>query len=446
MGRSAEPVNFWLLQTGEPLPVDGEIRPFRTGMLAHILKDRGHEVHWWASTFDHMKKTQRSQKSALVNIRPGMDLHLIKGPGYKKNISVQRIFHHRAVAREFTSLAERQSKPDLIISAMPTIELSHAAVNFGKRYGIPVILDFRDMWPDIFLEALPESIRFLGRLAILPLLAEFRTTARSAFALYSITPEFLSWARTTAGRPENPCDRYFWHSYRDQDMREDKLSNARNFWKQKGLDAERDFILCHFGVMSKKLDMAPVLAAARDFQDAGLPFKFVICGTGDLLEPYRKQAIDCKNVILPGWVGASEIKTLMNMSIAGLAPYHSRRDFLISVPSKAVEYLAGGLPIVSSLGGSLENLLRQHGCGLTYRNGDSEDLKKNLLDLVRVPGKRDLMASQARKLFETQFCADKVMVGMAESLERAVGHYRQTHLALSGLPSPHLLGLNETLV
>ena len=51
----------WLIQTGEPLPIDGEFpRLLRTGFLAQQLADRGHHVTWWCSTFNHWTKAHRA--------------------------------------------------------------------------------------------------------------------------------------------------------------------------------------------------------------------------------------------------------------------------------------------------------------------------------------------------------------------------------------------------
>ena len=49
--------------------------------------------------------------------------------------------------------------PDLILSSIPTSELSLEATKLGKKNNIPVILDIRDLWPDVFLDVLPNFFR-----------------------------------------------------------------------------------------------------------------------------------------------------------------------------------------------------------------------------------------------------------------------------------------------
>jgi hypothetical protein len=54
-------MRVWLITVGEPLPLDGPgERMLRTGILAAFLAARGHEVVWWSSSFDHVRKRQRS--------------------------------------------------------------------------------------------------------------------------------------------------------------------------------------------------------------------------------------------------------------------------------------------------------------------------------------------------------------------------------------------------
>ena len=63
-------MKVWLVKLGEPLPVDGNRRLHRYGILAEMLSQKGHEVTWWTSTFDHWDKKQRfeTDKALLYKI------------------------------------------------------------------------------------------------------------------------------------------------------------------------------------------------------------------------------------------------------------------------------------------------------------------------------------------------------------------------------------------
>ena len=76
-------------------------------------------------------------------------------------------------------------RPDLILCSYPTIELSVEAVRYGRTHGIPVVLDVRDLWPDIVLDLLPTILRSPGRVALTRLFRAkgYAFTQRSKAAL-----------------------------------------------------------------------------------------------------------------------------------------------------------------------------------------------------------------------------------------------------------------------
>src|SRR5512143_3374279 len=105
-------MNLWLMQTGEPLPLAPEVRKMRTGLLAEILLDRGHQLRWWASAFEHQRKFMQFDTDKELTIENNMIYHIMKGCGYKKNISLSRYLDHRLIARKFRINSQRLKTPD----------------------------------------------------------------------------------------------------------------------------------------------------------------------------------------------------------------------------------------------------------------------------------------------------------------------------------------------
>ena len=72
---------------------------------------------------------------------------------------MSRILDNNLVAAKFKNLASKEKiLPDLILSSIPTSELSLEATKLGRKNNIPVILDIRDLWPDVFLDVLPKFL------------------------------------------------------------------------------------------------------------------------------------------------------------------------------------------------------------------------------------------------------------------------------------------------
>ncbi len=425
----------WLITVGEGLPIDsGSPRLWRTSLLASKLLNRNHQVIRWTSAFDHSHKTFRSDGDQDIQVDPNYKIKLIKSIGYKKNVSLKRLVDHYVLGWKFSKAALSEERPDIIVCSLPTIELAHAATEYGKKMNVPVILDLRDMWPDIFLEMIPNWGSVIGKVALQPMYRKLKAACRNATAIFGITEAFLEWGLKNAGRTRNGFDAVFHHAYNLVQPSDSEISRAESFWRS--YDVSKDdpiFTACFFGYFGRQFEIQTVLDAARKLRDLDANIRFVLCGDGDSFEHYKAMAADLDNVVLPGFVGQPEIWTLMRMSRVGLAPYHSTSSFIASLPNKVGEYLSAGLPIVSSLKGELENLLSVDQCGITYPNMDKDKLSDILLELSRNKQLSGNMAIKSRTISPEKFGADKVYGDMAHQLERIVKdlkNFQQTENAI----------------
>ena len=80
------------------------------------------------------------------------------------------------------------------------------------------------------------------------------------------------------------------------------------------------------------------------------------------------------NVNFLGWLNADEINQLMSASDFGLLPY-DLPDFTLSIPNKFVEYISGGLPVISCTDGEVRKFLEKFKVGVWTENEPTQ-LKK----------------------------------------------------------------------
>lgn len=413
-------MRIWLIQTGEPLPIDSpNVRLFRTGMLAERLVSRGHEVVWWAATASHAAKRQRADNDTVIDLSERYRIRLVKAPIYQKNVSLVRIVAQQRIAKGFARLASTEPQPDLIVSSLPTIEVSVAVSRYAAERGVPLILDVRDMWPDLILDLAPQGLRWATRLVLRSMIRGMREACSQASAIIGTTEAFVDFALGYAGRPRGPADRDFPMAYTATPPAPESQKQAHAFWAEHGLvdDGHRQFIICFFGAMGRQTELDTVIEAARLLRDRGRDTRFVLCGTGDRLESYRRQASGLDNVLLPGWVGAAEIWTLMRIASVGLAPYANIPNYVFGLPNKPVEYISAGLPIVTGLRGVLSDLLERHCCGATYEFGRPESLADTLDVLNDDRAQRAALSRNAAVLYHDRFTAEAVFSEMADFLE-----------------------------
>jgi len=144
-------MRVWLVQPSEQLPLVANARRLRTRLLAEELTRRGHEVTWWASCFNHLRKEWYCPTSMRIQAEPCPRVQLLKGIGYSRNVSLRRWVDHRMLSRAFSASAAHEPPPDVVVACLPPYDLAAAAVKFAKRCGARAIVDIRDTWPDNFL-------------------------------------------------------------------------------------------------------------------------------------------------------------------------------------------------------------------------------------------------------------------------------------------------------
>ncbi len=406
-------MNVWVVKTSEMLATDsGNGRVLRSGMVAQMLDAAGHSVTWWMSTFDHANRRSRASRDTTVPFGSHGSIRMIHSPGYRESVSLARARDHAQWGRAFRKAIAAEPSPDIVFCAYPTIEAAVVCVRFGRERGIPVVVDLRDMWPDIFSERAPAALKPLAQAALWPVRARARAALRGATALFAITEEFLAWGLRFAGRPRRDWDEAFLLAFPAPAPAlpgDAAAAGAAQFWDERGVARDRAFNVVLVGSMTKRrFEMDTVIAAARELQGDQQRVQFILAGDGDDLAGYREQAMGCDNVIFPGWLKASQISELLSRAHLGLVPYRNSPDLLMSVPNKVGEYFAAGVPVATCLDGTLARLLAAHSCGLQFSAGSSRSLVELIRQLRGDEPRRLALGANARRAYQEELAAETV--------------------------------------
>ena len=401
-------LRIWLLQTGEPMPLEPGCRLMRTGLVADALTRRGHEVWWISSAFEHQRKRMLFDDDARLTLPNGVILQVLRGSGYRKNVSLARWRDHLQVAAKFRRLAPSLHRPDVVVAALPCHNLAYEAARFCQKNAIPCALDIRDPWPDIFFNFLPGPMRVLAQVPLWRDTVRSRQACHDATALVATSDSFLRWGLGKARRSKRLLDQVFYHGYPAADQAETVAPD----WLDR-LQGKR--LAVFVGTFGDSYELPLLLDAARDCLNRGQDdVTFVLAGEGAHFTAMARQAAALPNVVLPGWIGADEIRALLQRAWVGLAPCRSETGTL---PNKIFEYLAYGLPVLSSLTGDVEQLLEKGSCGFSYAPGDRSRLGELLTILHREPEQRKSMAAAARAFFERHGRSDVIYSRYADFVE-----------------------------
>lgn len=410
-------MTIWLVTIGEPLPLGQNDRVWRTGYIGRLLAEQGHDVVWWTSAFDHFKKRHLFPASTTVTVADRFHIRALKGRGYRRNISLSRFVDHRQLGRAFAREIAAAAPPAVILASLPTVELALASVEYGRAHRVPVVVDLRDMWPDIFVDHAPSLIRPVMRALTAPLFRDARAACAGATALVGITDDFLAWGLNRAGRTASPLDRVFPLGYVTEEPAAAELVTANAYWDGLGVGRPNRMTACFIGTMNAQYDLDAVIRAARSLAASGSPIQFVLAGLGDRLDHYKQQASDLSNVMFPGWLDYPKIFSLLRRAQVGLDPIPGRYDYLATINNKAIEYCSAGVPVISSPDqGMLAKFLVEHGCGMSYPQGDGDALAALLAALAGQPDRLAEMGRMGRRVFDESFRADRVYGACAEYL------------------------------
>lgn len=323
------------------------------------------------------------------------------------------------------------SPPHLIHVGNVPIALASAAVAYGKRHKIPVVIDIRDLWPDIYVDLIPERFISLRQ----PVLSALHATSfalkkslRDAAAITALTPSYLDWALGLAGRPVKPADRIFEMCYpvRQHQQSAADIANLRGHLR---LDPGHT-IACYAGNIGYQSDFKTLITAARKLQSTAPTFRLVLAGSGPMTEELKNLSADLDNVIIPGWLKGSELSALMSIASIGMIAYKPVPNFLRNIPNKFSEYLGNGLAVACGLGGEMGRLVQETSCGFIYEPGNADMLVNELAQLINDPARLSNMGAKARDLHRTRFDGAQIYPKFADYLEDlAKTHINPEHAA-----------------
>lgn len=419
-------MKIWLIQTGEPTPLPGrKTRLYRTGMLADILHSAGHKVVWWSATFDHADRAQRFNSFTRTLSDSGYELLLLPGCVYEHNICVRRLVNHAQLALSFDRHCRHVPLPDVILCAMPTIELCYRVGVYARRLGIPFIVDIRDLWPDIFLIGRHRVFCMAASFPIFLLNQMLLRALRTAAGLIAVSDSYLKWGLSKIGRSRTSSDRVFKLGYDDTPLQKEPDEEMKRWVNSLGL--LKDGINCWFvGTFGTTYNVSTIIDAARILiHKRDIRVRFILSGKGGDEAALRKQSSGLKNVLFTGWLDKRKLLALMPHMKIGLAAY--TEDAPQSIPNKIGEYASAGLAIVSSLKGETADLLEKHNCGITYHAYDPAALVSAIHLLADDPALLATMRKNARRIYSAEFDSKVIYRQMVNYLEKMAG---QTELPL----------------
>lgn len=174
---------------------------------------------------------------------------------------------------------------------------------------------------------------------------------------------------------------------------------------------------------------------------SGIPFHARIIGDGRDAHIFRQQAdragLGSADIDFLGRLPHSEALSVVASSDIGVIPHHANECWNSTIPNKLFDYMAAGLPVVSSDAAPCERVLRDTGAGCVFASGDPGSLASGLESFSDVAARRSagsLGRSAILERYNWESDTKILLNAIAQTLHRTAlgadsrGRYPYTHL------------------
>lgn len=389
-------MHVWLVNPYGSLP--GEAwREYRTVLAARALVAAGHTVTWWVANFEHRSKRFRGTEFERRPLFPGFEAAIVPTTSYTRHISLGRINFERTFARRVREIARQEARPDVIVLCEPALFTSAQILALADELEVPVMLDVLDLWPELFQVALPRVLRSFGRIFFAPFYRRRANLVRRSAGYVTVAQDYLALMQSIAPRAASAI------VYLGVDVgglrREMSTDTPLPASVASRTKAANDFWVVYAGTIGPSYDVRTILRAAGLLRDAAAITIF-IAGDGPLGKEVESTiaARALANCVYLGPLSAATVTRLYNFCDAALSTYVGAST--VSMPTKAYDYFAAGLPVINSLGRDLGDFVQTHEVGLQYPPEDATALAAAIRSLAMDRPRRDRLAANAARLGE----------------------------------------------
>lgn len=414
-------MNIWIVNPFDDIPGEGKAQ--RYWALADVLSEQGHQVVWWSSNWSHRRKARReapegepprplgtppyqggefvksvgttsNDERSTINFQ----LRLVVTPPYYKNVSVGRMWNHfrfgRNLFRDACLAVEggELEKPDIVLASMPPMDGATVALKLKARYGCRVVTDIMDVWPETLLQAvLKYSVRgtftyklleHVGRIVLYPYWRMLRRACVESDAISAQSNAFADYAKQHGATSEVHVCYLGAEGTTGGSAAASSGDSTHAPQLSTNNQQPRKLRLLYLGAMGASYDLHTLIDAVRMLNETKRgsltvsksgdwpQVECVFVGDGE--KRSELEAMNVQGVRFTGFLNGAELTAELEAADLGIIPFFSESG--VVVPYKIGDYLAHGIPVLSTIDGELGDLIRGFECGAVYRSCDVDSL------------------------------------------------------------------------
>ncbi|QIM68776.1 glycosyltransferase [Basfia succiniciproducens] len=344
------------------------------------------DVTLLTSKYCHFLKKHREQTPVLDNV----NVVLLDEPGYRKNVSIQRLISHHRFCRNFEDfLKNYRRKIDLVYSAYPLIKTNYILGKYKQSKNFKLIIDVQDVWPEAISGPIAFFSTSIGKMLMKPITRYANKTYGYADALVAVSDTYLNRADVNHLPDELKSAVYIGGDFLFTKSTDKKVTDK--------------LTATYLGTMAGSYDLETVVRSAPLCSE-NVEIRFI--GTGP-----HEASLQALNRQLGGHVkflGVHPYSEAMRMlADSDVALNAIKASSEGSITNKLSDYICCALPIVScQKHPEVEKLLAKGG-GIQYTAGDYRELAETLNKLAEDRTVLDKMSQVNLSLAKAKFLRER---------------------------------------
>jgi len=283
---------------------------------------------------------------------------------YPNRKPLERILNYGSFCASASVRGAFLERPDVVIGTSPPLPIAMAGYNIARVKRVPFIFEVRDLWPESL-----EGVGLSGEKSRM-----YRMVARIVRFLYKhsdhivvVTPAFKEYLHENWDVPLEKMSIVVNGVETDRFVPAPGSAGVREKF---GLTSK--FVVSYIGTMGMAHGLETVLDVAGLLRDTP---EIVLLLVGDggnrehLVEMARERRLT--NVIFTGQQPREDVPAIINTSDVCLVMLKNQEVFKTVIPTKMLEFMSCGRPVVLSVGGQAEQILNEAGAGISVRAEDS---------------------------------------------------------------------------
>jgi hypothetical protein len=376
----------------------------RIQAFAEYLADRGHRVTVIAEFPNHPHGVMPPEyRGRLIEDDRSNSYRVLRVwvRASAEKTQMTRLSFYLSFMTLATAVAPMVGRADVVVATTPPLFTAVAGYAIARLNRAPFVLDVRDLWPAAATSLLQISAGSETKLAE----QLERRLYRAAAVTTAVTKPFcdhIDVSRTHGPRtvllPNGTIPRFF-ENHGDH--------RASRF----GVPADR-FLVTFAGILGIAQALPSTLEAAELVDDVA-DFQFVGDGPlrATLMNDMRSRSL--RNVHFRSQVPLDEITPILASSDALLVTLSAHPTFKQFVPSKLIDFMAAGKPVVLSAAGEAARILNRAGGGIAVPPEDPVELARAVRWLAEHPDEAARMGQRGRA-----FASRRLRSTQAERLEQ----------------------------